>query len=282
MTFGPNQADPGIEGDGIHEQLGPYLAPAEASGDVPGDVLGPMMFASTVYGRSFEYWIYVPPQYDAAKPAALMIFQDGAHYLSLSEAQFDSPQVWDKLIVAGEMPVTIGLFINPTEERSTEYNEITDVYATFIDEILDAVILNDYNIVDDPDGWAIGGHSSGGICAFTVAWHRPDKFHKVLTHNGSFTNLRGGHVYPDLIRAQTPPKLIRVGLSSSSNDINAGDMDDRDWLLANDNMAAALEEMGYHYRYMRGDGEHYPPRQAEADYAEALRWLWRGYTLPAQ
>jgi hypothetical protein len=71
-----------------------------------------------------------------------------------------------------------------------------------------------------------------------------------------------------------------VALSSGTQDINAGDMDDRDWLLANDNMAEALSEMGYHYRYMRGTGAHYPPVQAQADYPDALRWLWRGYTLP--
>jgi enterochelin esterase family protein len=279
--FGGNQGDPGNEDDGRVEQPGPYEQPIEALGPLegPGTRTGPLVFQSAVYGYGFEYYTYVPPEYDPARPAALMVFQDGVHYLGLSEAKFNSPQVWDKLIKAGEMPVTIGLFINPGEDRSTEYNEIDDTYARFIDEIVAAVVLSQYNIIDDADGWAIGGHSSGGIAAFTVAWHHPGTFHKVLTHNGSFTNLRGGHVYPDLIR-DTPRKPLRVYLLSGTNDINAGEGGDRDWLLANDNMAEALDEMGYHYRYLRGEGEHYPPLQAQADYPAALRWLWKAYKLP--
>src|SRR5438128_4821116 len=110
------------------------------------------------------------------------------------------------------MPVTISNLINPgtvtpAEEgkrgrsnRSFEYDSLGDQYARFLlEEILPAV-GKDYKLTDDPAGRAICGISSGGICAWTVAWERPDAFRKVLSHVGSFTNIRGGHVYPGLIR----------------------------------------------------------------------------------
>jgi enterochelin esterase family protein len=144
-------------------------------------------------------------QYRPGKPAALMVFEDGPSvYLDLLK----TPWVLDHLIHQGE--------ITPDENslRSMEYDTLDDTYARFVlDEILPAVVLRHYTIVNEPDGWAIAGQSSGGIAAFTVAWHRPDRFHKVLTQNGSFANIRGGNVYPDLIR-QTAAKPLRILLLS--------------------------------------------------------------------
>ena len=57
------------------------------------------------------------------------------------------------------------------------------------------------------------------ICAFTVAWERPDQFRKVLSQIGSFTNIRGGNAYPSLIR-KTERKPLRVYLEDSSNDVD--------------------------------------------------------------
>src|SRR5215813_7580413 len=81
------------------------------------------------------------------------------------------------------------------------------------------------------------GISSGGICAFTAAWERPDLFSKVLSHVGSFTNIRGGDVYPGMIR-KTERKPIRVFLQDGSNDL---DNEHGSWPLANQQMAAALK-----------------------------------------
>jgi len=131
-------------------------------------------------------------QYRPGKPAALMVFEDGPSvYLDL----LMTPWVLDHLIHQGEITP------NDTDARFV------------LDEILPAVVLRHYTIVNEPDGWAIAGQSSGGIAAFTVAWHRPDRFHKVLTRNGSFANIRGGNVYPDLIR-QTAAKPLRILLLS--------------------------------------------------------------------
>jgi gluconolactonase len=285
------QADPGVEGDGEFPQPEPYPAPADTLARTPGAPIGNISPAgqftsSVVYpGLKFQFWVYVPAQYQPGKPAALMVFQDGIHYLGLSEAKFNSLIVFDNLIHAGEMPVTIALFVQPgtydgvytypSEEsglRSDQYDTPSDAYSKFLlDEIIPAVITSSYDVVDDPNGWAISGHSSGGICAFMVGWYRPDKFRKLLTHNASFPNTDG--VFPAEINATDPAKPLRVYLLSSPNDIGG-------WFDANSLAYDYLAAKGYHVRYRTGSGLHFPPIQAVSDYPDALRWMWRGYTLP--
>lgn len=239
---------------------------------------------SEVYpGTERDYWVYVPQQYDAAQPACVMVFQDGRNYVN-EKGQFRVPVVFDNLIHQGEMPVTIGIFINPgvvppsspvavgRRNRSFEYDSLGDQYATFLlDEILPAV-GKDYNLTTNPDGRAIGGISSGGICAWTVAWERPDAFRKVLSHVGSFTNIRGGHVYPALIR-KTEPKPIRVFLQEGENDL---DNLHGNWPLANRQMAAALKFSGYDYKFEMGTEGH-NGKHGGAILPESLRWLWRDF-----
>ena len=230
-----------------------------------------------------DWWIYVPAQYDGQTPAALMVFQDGANYLN-EEGPIRVPVVFDNLIHAGEMPVTIGVFINPghfrgdnpqgpARNRSTEYDSMTDQYSRFLLEEIIPEVRKTYRITDDPEGWAIGGISSGGICAFTVAWQRPDRFRKVVSHVGSFTNIRGGHVYPDLIR-QSAPKPIRVFLQDGSQDLN---IRPGNWWLANLQMADSLEFAGYDYDTAWGEGGH-NLNHGGAIFPDTMRWLWRDYT----
>jgi len=181
------------------------------------------------------------------------------------------------------MPVTIGIFVNPGtvpgapptpghdgSQRSIEYDTLSDQYARFLlEEILPAVNQT-HRLTSSPEGRAICGISSGGICAWTVAWERPDAFGKVLSHVGSFANIRGGHVYPTLIR-NTPRKLIRVFLQAGSNDLDVGW---GHWPLANLEMASALNFAGYNYRLEYDDGEH-NGRHGGAILPESLVWLWQ-------
>ncbi|HEX3889586.1 MAG TPA: alpha/beta hydrolase-fold protein, partial [Verrucomicrobiae bacterium] len=153
---------------------------------------------SAVYpGTSRQGWVYVPAQYDGSKPAAVMVFQDGRGQVD-EKGHHGIPTIFDNLIARGEMPVTIGIFLNPgtfgdgADNRSFEYDSMSGQYAKFIcDEILPH-FAKEYNLTTDPEMRAIEGGSSGGICAFTVAWERPDVFHKVMSAIGSFTNIRGG------------------------------------------------------------------------------------------
>lgn len=264
-----------------------------------GRVIGPLTLSSQVFTNTTRhYWIYVPAQYDAAKPAALMIFQDGQAFVS-TNGDYRIPNVFDNLIYRREMPVTIGVFINPghtpTQQESSstnwgdsinnrgqEYNELNDHYASMIINELLPAIEKDYHLSQNPDDRAIAGASSGAICAFTVAWQRPDQFHKVISTIGSFTNIRGGHVYPDLIN-QSERKPIRVFLQDGLND-NRGrrhkgsdEYDPKwDWHAQNIKMAAALTAKGYDLNYCWGIGTH-SNKQGGAMMPEMLRWLWRDY-----
>nr|AKM28003.1 esterase [uncultured bacterium] len=229
-----------------------------------------------------EYWVYVPQQYDPAIPAALMVFQDGHAYLD-EEWVYRVPIVFDNLIHAGDMPTTIAVLINPghiggelpenawrANNRSLEYDTVSDRYARFLLQEILPEVGKRWNLTADPNLRAIGGASSGGICAFTAAWERPNAFHKVMSHIGSFTAIRGGHVTPTRIR-QEPLRPLRVYLQDGEADLNnaAGN-----WWLANLQMVSALEYRGYDHRFVAGSGGH-EHEQGGAVLPDALRWLWR-------
>ncbi len=264
-------------------KLGPDSMPQEG---VPrGELIKmPPFTNSTVYpGTVRDWWIYVPKQYDAAKPACLMVFQDGGGY-SQTNGQYRVPVVFDNLIAKGDMPVTIGVFVNPgsipaeqsgqrpRQNRSFEYDSMGDLYSKFLISELLPEVTRKYNITKEPDGRAIGGASSGGICAFTVAWERPDEFRKVLSHIGSFTNIRGGHNYAAMIR-KTERKPLRVFLQDGSHDL---DNVHGNWPLANQEMALALKSMSYDYQFVLGEGSH-SGKHGGAILPDSLRWLWRGW-----
>jgi enterochelin esterase family protein len=202
-----------------------------------------------------------------------MVFQDGHMYLD-PQGQVRASIVMDNLIHRGEMPVTIGVFIDPgePENRNVEYDAFSDAYATFLlTEILPNV-QDGYAITDDPDRWAIGGGSSGGSCALTVAWWRPDRFRRVLSFLGSFAQIQGGNHYPELIH-DTPKKPLRVFMQAATRDLN-WDAAGRNWFSANLRVAAALVERGYDLRLVLGDGGH-DPNHGGTILPDALRWLWR-------
>ncbi|HEV7867649.1 MAG TPA: alpha/beta hydrolase-fold protein [Chthoniobacteraceae bacterium] len=282
-------------------RLGPD---SEQQPGVPqGKVSEWMQLPSEAYpGTLHDYCVYVPAQYDAAKPAALMIFQDGQAWVRTT-GDYRTPFVLDNLIYRREIPVMIAVFINPgrkpdqpeasakewgdrSSNRPQEYNALDDKYAKVITDELLPVLSKQYNISPNPEDRGIGGASSGAIAAFTVAWHRPDQFRKVLSTIGSFTNIRGGHVYPELIRS-TEKKPIRIFLQDGVND-NRGLRGqgetatydaERDWHAQNRKMVAALTEKGYDVNFTWGIGTH-SNKQSGAILPEMLRWLWRDYPRP--
>lgn len=252
-----------------------------------GKIIKNHFVSHVVYpGVERDYWLYIPKQYDASKPACLMLFQDGEMYLA---PEINVPAVFDNLIHKGEIPVTLGLFVNPgdkgpgtpitggNDNRSNEYNSLGNRYARFlIDELL-PTIQRDFKIIGGPEGHAICGISAGGICAFTVAWERPDIFSKVVSHCGSFVNIQGGHNYPSMIRG-TERKPIRVFLQSGTHDL---DFVFGNWPLANQQMAKALEYRDYDYKFVFGEGGH-SIRHGGSIFPDTLRWLWRDYPSSPQ
>ncbi|MCA9136148.1 MAG: hypothetical protein KDB00_05300 [Planctomycetales bacterium] len=255
-----------------------------------GSLEGPYLFKSNVIEDTVrKYWVYVPAQYTGDQPACVLVFQDGARAIN-PNGVLRVPQVLENLIAKNQIPVTIGIFITPGQRgdefpesigtgnpnnRDREYDVLNDTYARMvIDEILPEVGQK-YKLTDDPAGRAIGGSSSGAICAFTVAWERPDQFRNVVSMIGSYTNIHGGHVYPDLVR-KADKKPIRIFLQDGENDLRSPDNLDRDWYLQNQKMVAALMEKGYDMAHVFGKGGH-SDDHGGAMLPQMLRWIWRDY-----
>lgn len=263
---------------GAEYTLGPDSLPQE--GVPTGTVEERTWDASRIYpGTTHEYRVYVPAQYTDAEPAAVMVFQDGEFYVD-PEGLVRAPTVFDNLIHKGEMPVTIGVFINPGmkeipwDQRTRQYTPLDDTYARFLLEEILPEVGRDYNLTDDAAGRAIAGMSDGGLVSFTVAWQRPDAFTKVVSHVGSYTRLQGGSRYPYLIRkTRGNPKPIRVFLQDGENDINLAE---GNWTLANLQMDSALMFARYDYRFEMGAGGH-DLKHGGAIFPDTLRWLWRDY-----
>ncbi|MEM6688840.1 MAG: alpha/beta hydrolase-fold protein [Planctomycetota bacterium] len=269
---------------------GPYERHADSKprSDVPkGKLTQHEWLSSKVFpGTKRRYSIYVPAQYDNSKPAALMVFQDG-HAFENPNQDFRVTTVFDNLIHSGDMPVTIAVMIDPghrgelaekrgwkprPSNRSVEYDTVSGDYAEFLlTEILPEVEKT-YQITSNPKLRAICGNSSGGICAFGVAWHRPDSFGKVLSHIGSFVNIRGGHNYEAMVR-KTDPKDIRVLLQDGNRDLNNNH---GNWPLANQELAKSLEFKDYDLRFIYGTEGH-NGKHGGAIFPDSLRWLWRGW-----
>ena len=260
----------------------------------PGVPQGELLKFTFDHSRIFPgtvrtYWIYVPAQYRPETPACLFVDQDGV--------EWKAPVVFDNLIARKEMPVTIGVFVQPgivkspapgtaldRDNRSFEYDGLGEAYVRFLlEELLPEVVTGHASdgrpirISGNANDRAIAGQSSGAICAFTAAWERPDSFSRVFSAIGTFVGLRGGEVYPTLIR-KFEPKPIRVFLQDGSNDHNsyAGD-----WWMANLTMERALAFAGYEVNHVWGDGIH-SGRHATAIFPDAMRWLWKDWPRPVE
>ena len=264
------------------------LTLAQDKQEIPKGELARYTFdQSKVYpGTTRDYSVYIPKQYDPAKPACLYVGQDGGG--------FKEPAAFDRLIAAKEMPVTIGVFIGhgrvkaPHKDaldrynRSYEYDGLGDAYARFlIDELLPDVEKKtaadgrSIRLSKDGNDRAIGGASSGAICAFTAAWERPDSFRRVFSAVGTYVGLRGGNDYPTLIR-KVEPKPLRVFLQDGSKDLN---IYGGDWWMANQEMERALVFAGYEVNHLWGEDGH-NGKQATEVFPEAMKWLWKDWPAP--
>jgi Putative esterase len=301
----PGQNAPATRKPGEYP-LGPDSFPQ--AGVPKGKLEGPFLFKSRIIADTVrKYWVYVPPQYSGDRPANVLVFQDGQRAIN-PEGVLRVPQVLENLIHKREIPVTIGIFVTPGQRgdvypdtlgtsnpnnRAPEYDALSDAYTRFIVDELLPEVGKTYRLTSEPAGRAIGGASSGAICAFTVAWHRPDQFRNVISLIGSYTSIGyrpardgqpmmpGGDLYPTLIR-KNPIKPIKVFLQDGSNDLNN---DHGNWFLANQQMLSALEYANlsadnrkiagprYLVKHEWGDGAH-SDAHGGAILPDILRWIW--------
>jgi enterochelin esterase family protein len=268
--------------------LGPDSQPRP--GVPKGKFSEPKVIASNVFpGTQHTYWVYLPAQYDPREPAALMVFNDG-QAMKAEPGDVQAHHVLDNLIFRREIPVMLGVFINPgrrpdqpepspsdwgdgTTNRREEYNPPNDRYARVVVEELLPALRKEYNVSPDPNRRGIMGASSGGCAAFAVAWFRPDEFRKVITFVGSFTDIRGEHIYPELVAA-SEMKPIRIFLQDGRNDNRRPGRPNNDWFLQNVRLVQALTQKGYEVNYTWGIGNH-GQKQGGAIFPDIMRWLWR-------
>jgi S-formylglutathione hydrolase FrmB len=273
-----------------------------------GKLEGPTLFKSQIIANTVrQYWVYVPASYDKSTPANVLVFQDGQRATN-PNGSLRVQQVLENLVHKKDIPVTIGIFITPGQRgeiypdtigtgnannRAAEYDSLTDTYARFIVEEMLPEVGKSYNLTTDPTKRAIGGTSSGAICAFTVAWHRPDQFRNVISMIGSYTSIAyrpaqdgqpmvaGGDLYPTLIR-KNPIKPLKIFLQDGSADL---DNQHGNWFLANQQMLSALnfantladtrKDTGPRYvvKHEWGDGAHSDAHGGSL-LPDILRWMW--------
>jgi enterochelin esterase family protein len=280
-----------------------------------GTLQGPFEFHSRVFaGTVRRYWIFVPAQYDGKHAASVLVFQDGQRATN-PHGPLRIPAVLENLIHRGDIPVTIGIFITPghlaehypedlgmgnPNHRAAEYDSLDSSYTRFLTEEMLPLVATKYRLTDDPRQRVIGGTSSGAICAFTAAWHRPDVFGKVISMIGSYVSIgyqpahdgkpmaAGGDLYPGLIR-KSPIRPLRIFLQDGSNDL---DNEHGNWFLANQQMLSALKWANAEADRRRSAGPRYDVSHAWGDGAHSdehggallpdiLRWLW-GEQSPGQ
>ena len=264
-------------------------SPASEQAPPKGEVLEFTLEKSKVFpGTTRQFWIYVPAGYTPAKPACLYVHQDGVAN--------KAPEVFDSLIAKGEMPVTIGVFVQPGRvkavapntgdrlNRSFEYDSLSPDYARFLaTELLPAVESKTASdgrpirLSANPDDRAIGGHSSGAMAALNAAFERPDLFRRVFSGIGSFTDIRGGDKFSSLIR-KTEPKPLRVFVQDGEQDLNNPY---GDWWMANQTLERALTFSGYEVAHSWGVGGH-NGKEIAVIFPDAMRFLWKDWPQPVK
>jgi enterochelin esterase-like enzyme len=290
FTIGPEYKDApelkvkdGVPRGEVHE----FTMNSEESKFYPGIAKG----KTGVVPYTRKVWVYVPKQYVAGHAAPFIVAHDGGWYTKTL------PPVLDTLIHEKRVPVMIAIMLHngggdaQGSERGLEYDTVSGKFAEFIEaEVLPRVMREaNVKLTKDPEGRATMGGSSGGAAAFTMAWFHPELYRRVLTYSGTYVNQQsprnaesphGAWEYHEHFIPQSPKKPLRIWLEVSEND-NGSKKDEaslHNWVLANQQMAAALKAKGYEYRYIFAkNAGHTDGKVTRQTLPAALEWLWKGY-----
>lgn len=238
--------------------------------------------------------VYVPKQYVPGTVAPFIVGADGP-----DSALFTA---LDNLIAEHKVPVMIAISISngggdaQGSERGLEYDTMSGKYADFVEhEVLPLVEANAHvNLTKDPDGRATMGGSSGGSCAFIMAWYHPELYHRVLTYSGTYVNQQwpynpqtphGAWEFHERLIANSPAKPLRIWMEVGDRDLfNPNVMRDKmhDWVVANEQMATVLAAKGYHYQFIFARNAGHVDRAVKLQtLPEALEYVWQGYPVAA-
>jgi iron(III)-enterobactin esterase len=252
--------------------------------------------AKTAPGQIVPYnrnvTVYVPSQYKPGTKAPFLVSQDsmGSNII---------PTILDNMIYDHRLPPMIAIMINSGggdaqgSQRGLEYDTMSGKYAEFIETEVLPKIRKDYGLdfTNDPNGRMTMGGSSGAACALSMAWYRPDLYHRVLSYSGTFVNQqspfnpetpRGAWEYHDGLIKNSKPKPIRLWMHVGEQDNRFNDPEStyHNWVLANNRTAAALKAKRYHYQYVFArDSGHVDYRVLKQTLPQALEWVWRGYPI---
>ena len=234
--------------------------------------------------------VYVPRQYVPGTEAPFIVGADGPDRLLFT--------VLDNLIAAGKLPAIVAISIQngggdaQGSERGLEYDTLSAKYAEWVEaEVLPRVEAQAHvRLSHAPEARATMGGSSGGAVAWTMAWYRPDLYHRVLAYSGTWINQQwptsaetphGAWEYVEHLVAETPRKPIRMWMEVGDRDLyNPNVMRDgmHDWVVANEKMADVLAKAGYHYQFVFAkNAAHVDWATKQQTLAEALEYVWSGY-----
>ncbi len=261
----------------------------EPAGQPPIDPADPSKLIINSHSAPYtrKVAVYIPKQYAEGTVAPFIVGADGPDrtlFVAL-----------DNLIAAQRVPVMIAISIGngsgdaQGSERGLEYDTMSGKYAEFVEsEVLPLVEKKaGVKLTRDPDGRATMGCSSGAAAAFTMAWYRPDLYHRVLSYSGTYVYQQwpdsaetphGAWDYHETIIPNSPRKPIRVWMHVSDRDIFIARDRYHDWVVANERMAKALAAKGYRYQFVFARNAGHCDRAVKAQTLPlALEYVWQGY-----
>jgi iron(III)-enterobactin esterase len=285
-------------GDGDYS-VGPDYAPALEQAEREGIPHGKII-QFTMDSTESKFWpgtnggfkrdvaVYVPAQYVPGTAAPVIVSCDR---YGLSPRTGLIKNTLDNMIADHRLPVMVAVMVNPGPQRSIEYDTVSSKYADFVEaEVLPRAEKEaGVTLTKDPEGRMAYGGSSGGAAAFTMAWFHPELYHRVLSYSGTYVNLQrsaevphGAWEYNEHLIPNSPAKPLRVWMEVAQNDNGAATASSnfRNWVLANQNMAAVLKAKGYHYQlvYAKNAG-HTDGKVIAQTFPQALEFLWKGYPI---
>jgi enterochelin esterase family protein len=238
--------------------------------------------------------VYVPKQYVPGTAAPFIVGADGPDRVLFT--------VLDNLIAQHRVPMMIAISIGngggdaQGSERGLEYDTMSGLYAEFVEKEVLPLVEKQYKVklTKDPEGRATMGGSSGGSCALIMAWYHPELYHRVLTYSGTYVNQQwpsnpqiphGAWEFHEHLIPNAPAKPLRIWMEVGDKDLlNPNVMRDNmhDWVVANENMAAALAAKDYHYQFVFARNAGHTDRSVKQQtLPEALEYLWQGYPIAA-